>query len=39
MEIHIRLSDEGSSLDRRVWEGTRPVAVGAATVEIPVRRR
>ncbi len=35
VEIHTRLSDEGSSLDRRVWEGTRQVAVGAAAVEIP----
>lgn len=35
VEIHVRLSDEGSSLDRRVWEGSQSVTIGAATVEIP----
>lgn len=35
VEIHRRLSDEGSSLDCRIWAGTRRVALDGATVEIP----
>jgi hypothetical protein len=35
VEIHLRLSDEGSSLDRRVWQGMRSVQLGQATVDIP----
>jgi hypothetical protein len=35
VEIHTRLSDDGSSLDERVWRGARSVDVGGAKVEIP----
>jgi hypothetical protein len=35
VEIHTRLSDDGSSLDDRVWLGARSVDVGSAKVEIP----
>jgi len=36
VEIHRRLSDSGSSsIERRVWTGTRSVPVGRGSIEIP----
>lgn len=35
IEVHLRLSDAGSLLDRRVWSGSRSVMLGSATVDIP----
>jgi hypothetical protein len=35
VEVHTRLSDDGSSLDERVWLGVRSVDVGGAKLEIP----
>jgi Uncharacterised nucleotidyltransferase len=35
IEIHERLTDAGSALDQRVWEGTRSISLGGATLEIP----
>ena len=35
IEIHERLADAGSPLDARIWEGTRSIQLGGATLEIP----
>ncbi len=35
IEIHERLANAGSPLDTRIWEGTRSVPLGGATLEIP----
>jgi hypothetical protein len=35
VEIHDRLTDGGSSIDTRIWEGATDVAVGGATIAIP----
>jgi hypothetical protein len=35
IEIHERLSDAGSPLDARIWQGTRRIPLGGATLEIP----
>jgi Uncharacterised nucleotidyltransferase len=35
VEIHERLADAGSPLDARIWEGTRSIPLGGATLEIP----
>ena len=35
IEIHERLSDAGSPLDARIWEGTRSIPLGGAALEMP----
>jgi len=35
IEIHTRLTDAGSALDRRVWDGARTIPLGGASLEIP----
>jgi putative nucleotidyltransferase-like protein len=35
VEIHERLTDAGSSVDARIWDGATPVALGGSTLAIP----
>jgi hypothetical protein len=35
IEIHERLTDAGSAIDARIWEGAVDVRVGAATLAVP----
>jgi hypothetical protein len=35
VEIHDRLSDDGSSVDARIWDGATDVVVGSATLAVP----
>ena len=35
IEIHERLADAGSPLDARIWEATRSIPLGGATLEVP----